>query len=679
MDEAPMTNSHTQGPDAAVYRNLNQDERQDLVRNGCTAADWEQVEVEDPFDPARFVRADFSGSIRIGRQSGSVTHDGVVKPAGVYDAAIFNVTLGREVRIANIGVHLANYDIGDGACVEDVGTMVTHPAATFGNGVKVAVLNEAGGREVILFNELSAQFAYLQCLYRYRPALIEKLMAMANAYVAAQRRDRGRIGANALVASVSLLQDVYIGDSAWIQGVAELRNGTVLSTPDAKTCVGSHVQAEDFIIAEGARVTGGAMLSACYVGQGCQLGRQFSAENCLFFANCECFHGEAVSVFAGPYTVTHHKSTLLIAGVLSFYNAGSGTNQSNHMYKLGPVHEGKLERGCKTGSYAYLMWPCRVGPFSVVLGKHKRQFDTSLFPFSLIDASADGQCNLVPGLNLGTVGTIRDGRKWPARDRRHSNFQRDRVSFDVLSPYTVGRMLLGSEILEKLQRETDKSVDKVAIRGAIVKRVLLRTGQKLYRTGIEIYLLDRIVTRAEQVIAAGGLLTDAMAATADARVSQTWLDVGGQLMPQCRLDKVIKSVSSGAIHDVDSFAAAFQAIEMQYTEDEWAWVRQAYQRVFDRDVAKITKDDLVVAADDLLKVKGKFIRQVLGDAQKEFENTIGFGQDGGEEDVQKDFVEVRGTYEQNEFVKEMRDDLVALEIRMADFKSSLNSRQETLS
>ena len=158
-------------------------------------------------------------------------------------------------------------------------------------------------------------------------------------------------------------------------------NGTILSHPDSPTIIGDAVIAKDFIVAEGAHVVGGAIVQKSFVGQGCRVGNQFSAENCLFFANCEAFHGEAVSFFAGPYTVTHHKSTLLIGGMFSFYNAGSGTNQSNHRYKLGPTHEGKLERGCKTGSFAYVMWPCRVGPFSVVLGKHTRSFDTANLPF----------------------------------------------------------------------------------------------------------------------------------------------------------------------------------------------------------------------------------------------------------------------------------------------------------
>ena len=41
-------------------------------------------------------------------------------------------------------------------------------------------------------------------------------------------------------------------------------------------------------------------------------------------------------------------ATLLIGTMLSFYNAGSATNYSNHAYKMGPIHYGTLARGCKT-------------------------------------------------------------------------------------------------------------------------------------------------------------------------------------------------------------------------------------------------------------------------------------------------------------------------------------------
>jgi hypothetical protein len=656
------------------YRSLTQAEIQRLAAAGCTAEDWSAVRVTDPFDPARVRGAHFAGSVRIGALGGSVVGaTGLEKPDGIYHAYLADCDLGDHVRIANVGAHVARYNIGDGASIEDVGTLETNPGATFGNGAEIEPLNEGGGREVILFNELSSQFAHLLCLHRYRPRFIERLQAIARAECAKVRGDRGTIGAGARVSGVGEIIDVAIGQHALVRGAASLVNGTILSGAEAPTTVGADVQAEKFIIAEGSQVTGGAIVAKSYVGQGCQIGKQFSAEGSLFFANCEGFHGEACSVFAGPYTVTHHKSTLLIAGLFSFYNAGSGTNQSNHLYKLGPVHEGKLERGCKTGSFSYMMWPCRVGPFSVVLGKHTRTFDTSPFPFSYLEATPEGKCVMTPGFNFTTVGTVRDGAKWPNRDRRRGPVRRDRISFDVFSPLTVGRMIEGSEIMKRVGDATDRSVDTVNINGAEVKRVLLRTGQKFYRSAITMYLLDKIVARIEAGQAAGRTPAEALAASPDAVFSESWVDIGGLMMPLARLDALCGAVESGEIGDLRAFNVALDEIQAGYAEDEWTWVRWAYRKVFEADLDTATAGDLANLADELVKVRGKFINLVLNDASKEFDTVIrtGFGQDGRPDDLATDFEAVRGRYETNKFVRQLQDDLAALAARVERFKQSL--------
>ena len=373
------------------------------------------------FSTGELQRVQFAGDVQIGNLDGvgRKRHGACTSRPASTMPTLPTRTIGDGVRIANIGSHIANYTIGDGVCIEDVGVMQTSPGATFGNGVEVEALNEGGGREVTLFNELSAQFAYLQCLVRWRPEADRTARMPWPKGRGGCRSDRGTVGCGARRSRRSAgSRTSTSARRRTINGATAITNGTILSCPEAPTWVGPGVMAEDFIIAEGANVCSGSIVSKSFVGQGCQIGKQFSAEGSLFFANCEGFHGEACSVFAGPYTVTHHKSTLLIAGLFSFYNAGSGTNQSNHMYKLGPVHEGKLERGCKTGSFSYMMWPCRVGPFSVVLGKHTRTFDTRDFPFSHIEAKSDGRCEMVPGMYLSTVGTVRDGAKWPTRDRR---------------------------------------------------------------------------------------------------------------------------------------------------------------------------------------------------------------------------------------------------------------------
>jgi hypothetical protein len=345
------------------------------------------------------------------------------------------------------------------------------------------------------------------------------------------------------------------------------------------------------------------------------------------------------------------------------------------MYKLGPVHEGKLERGCKTGSFSYLMWPCRVGPFSVVLGKHTRTFDTVDFPFSHLQATEDGRCAMVPGLYLTTVGTVRDGAKWPQRDRRQGAIRRDRISFDVFSPLTVGRMIHGSARLQELQNSTDRSVENVNIEGADVKRILLRTAQKYYRTGIQMYLLDKVVSRVEDKLDASGSLSDAMAAAADAAEPCDWLDIGGQMMPRRRLDDLSAAIEDGTIGDKSALDAQLNAIVDAYAEDEWRWVKDAYREVFDVDLDQAGVERFVEAADSLLAVRGKFLKLVENDAAKEFEDLTqtGFGQDATEDQVAIDFAAVRGECDENSFIRQLRESRAALEDRIAKLKQTLEA------
>ncbi|MBN1854159.1 MAG: DUF4954 family protein [Pirellulales bacterium] len=658
-------------PTTKQYQPLTSGQIDALESNGCLAEDWSRVQVATDFRADRVRRVQFIGDIRLGTFNGLVPNDsGPPKLAGIYDAVLANCTIGDNGRIANIGSHIANYTIRDRVSIEGVGIMETNPGARFGNGIEVQAVNEGGGREVILLNDLSAQLAYLQCLVRWRPTMTHRLATLVKQAAESARKDTGTVGSGARISSVARIVNVEISDAANIQGASALEDGTILSCPEAATFIGPGVVAEHFILAEGATLSDGAIVRQSFVGQGCQIGKQFSAEGSLFFANCEGFHGEACSVFAGPYTVTHHKSTLLIAGLFSFYNAGSGTNQSNHMYKLGPVHEGKLERGCKTGSFSYMMWPCRVGPFSVVLGKHTRTFDTRDFPFSHIEAKSDGRCEMVPGMYLSTVGTVRDGAKWPARDRRRGPVRRDIIDFDVFSPLTVGRMLRGSEILRNLMETTDRSKQFVMIHGAEVRRVLLRTGIKYYRGGIEMYLQERLVSRIE-IARRNGMndLAKSLAIAPDAVFSEEWIDLAGQMMPQSRFDLLADRIESGEIDSIDRLQLELGRIHAAYLEDEWAWVVWAYRKHFGKEIPMMTADDVKAAAESWRDVRTKFLKLILGDANREFDELTrtGFGVNPSSNELTADFTAVRGTFEDNPFVQKIQREIEEIAQRAAAF------------
>ena len=256
-------------------------------------------------------------------------------------------------------------------------------------------------------------------------------------------------------------------------------------------------------------------------------------------------------------------------------------------------------------------------------------------------------------MHLTTVGTVRDGAKWPKRDRRKAAKKRDILSFDVFSPYTVGKMIKASSILKALGDSTDKAIELVNINGAQMKRVLLRTCQKFYRTGIEMYLLEKVLAKGETAVE-GGIekLRKAFAADKDAVYSEEWVDIGGQLMPAQRILDLMAMVEKGQISDIDSLYNELQKIQQAAAKDEWAWVKKAYEEVFGVNLEKITKEEFLAAAEAYLAVKTKFLNLVLNDSEKEFDSQsrIGFGYNGTAQDVDEDFRQVRGEFDQNEFV-----------------------------
>ena len=68
--------------------------------------------------------------------------------------------------------------------------------------------------------------------------------------------------------------------------------------------------------------------------------------------------------------------------------------------------------------------------------------DIPSFPFSFI-FEEEGKSYMLMGINIFSMGTVRDEEKWPSRDRRKALNKRDKIIFDVYSPYSVEKMRRG--------------------------------------------------------------------------------------------------------------------------------------------------------------------------------------------------------------------------------------------
>ncbi len=650
-----------------AFRSLKQKEIELLQQNGCSAASWDAIRVAPDIDLNRIRQVHFFGEISLGSNSGFVTIDGLSRPCGISHATIADCDVGNNVLISNIGSSISSYVIEDDAVIEDVSLLLAQPDAHFGAGVRVSALNEAGGRDVILFEDLTAQIAYMQAMFKHDAALQEKLQSLIEGRIQSTRLRKGRIAKGARLRHCRVIKNVKVGEHAELDGVAELSNGTVCSCTEHPTKVGAGVIAKDFMIAEGAEVADGAILERVFVGQATRIGKQFTAENSLFFANCEGFQSEVCSVFAGPYSVTHHKSTLLIAAMVSFYNAGSGTNQSNHMYKLGPVHQGILERGCKTGSFAYLLFESHIAPFTVIIGKHMVNINIPHLPFSYL-LDDHGQSKLLPAVNLISVGTARDAIKWPSRDRRKAENKRDLVTFDVFSPYVVEKMCQGRDHLQELYEKTPQEETTVLTGGVQINRLLLRKGAKYYGLAIEQYLLGKVISKIEKLSTTTSSwpeLQQQLAPSEPLAEPRRWTDLGGLLAASSRIDRIVEDVVSGRIAQLEVLLSELRNVNAQYREDEWSYV----YHTFEKEYGFKLKD---MSVDRLAELIGKWESSALSlqgliieDSKKEFSelSRIGYGLDQQPEKRQADFEAVRGTVGTNAVVQKLEREAVEIKER----------------
>ncbi|OUN80513.1 DUF4954 family protein [Bacteroides sp. An51A] len=635
-----------------TYRSLTKEEIGRLEVQACTAADWNEVQVAERFTTAHVHHARFSGKIRLGVFEGEFQlAGGVRKHAGLSYVVLHNVTVGDNCLIENVKNYIANYDIGESTFIENVDIILVDKKSRFGNGVEVSVLNETGGREVVIHDHLSAHQAYIMALYRHRPLLIERMKAVIEGYAEEHASERGTIGNHVTIVNAGYIKNVRIGDCCEIEGAGRLKNGSINSNAVDPVHIGYGVVCDDFIVSSGAHIEDGTMITRCFVGQACRMGHNYSASDSLFFSNCQEENGEACAIFAGPFTVTHHKSTLLIAGMFSFMNAGSGSNQSNHMYKLGPIHQGALERGAKTTSDSYVLWPARIGAFSLVMGRHVNHPDTSNLPFSYLIEDKN-TTYLVPGVNLRSVGTIRDAQKWPKRDLRKDPMKLDQINYNLLSPYTIQKMMKGREILKELERVSGETSETYAYQSAKIKNSALNKGIRFYETAIHKFLGNSVIKRLENIRFRSDeeirqrLVPDTSIGKGE------WVDVSGLIAPKSEIERVMSEIEAGTLCTVKQMHERFAEMHACYYTYEWTWAYEKMLDFYHLEADKVTARDIVAIVRQWQESVVWLDRMVYEDAQKEFSLTsmTGFGADGSKTEQQLDFEQVRGVFESNPFV-----------------------------
>ena len=485
--------------------------------------------------------------------------------------------------------------------------METTDGATYGEGNLISVLNEVGDGNVILFSELNSQFAAFMAKHFCDKSLKDAIRRLINEEIARKRHEQAYIGNNVKIVNTKEITNTIVYDDCEINGASRLSDCTILSSPVSNVYIGTGVICENSIISEGSSIINSVKIQDCFIGEACQISNGFTASSSVFFANSYMSNGEACAAFCGPFTASHHKSSLLIGGQFSFYNAGSATNFSNHAYKMGPIHHGVLERGTKTASGAYILMPAHIGTFSVCFGKLMYHPDTRYLPFSYLIAYGDTMY-LSPGRNITTVGLYRDIRKWPKRDVRPVGSQKSIVNFDWLSPFSVGEIVEGKQILEKLRDACGENVATYTYHNYVINASSLNKGIKYYDIALRIYMgavLKRVIKKWGKV----DLPTTTIG-------QGKWNDLSGLLLPESEEMRLLSDIKRGELETIQEVTDRFKEINRNYREYQWAWT---YQLILDYyHLTEITDADVERIHKDYVHARRAWIAEIRKDAEKEY-------------------------------------------------------------
>lgn len=594
-------------------RSLTIDEIALLQQNGCWAEDWGNISVAEDFDAQYVSRVAFYGKVQLGVFDETLEIDeGFHRHSGIFGATLRDVEVGDNCLIENVGCYISRYTIGDECFISNVGIIATNEGATFGEGNTISVMNEAGEGNIILYDRLSSQSAALMVrssLEKNNSLVGKKLFSNETNKFASLE---GSIGYRVKIVNTKEIVNTIVSDECEINGASRIADCTLSGTPEASIYIGNDVIIENSIVQAGASIVGGAKVDNCLVGEACHVGKGFSAESSVFFANSYMDNGEACASFCGPFSVSHHKSTLIIGAMVSFYNAGSTTNFSNHAYKLGPIHYGTLERGTKTASGAHTLLPAQIGAFSMVMGKIVSHPDTRRLPFSYVIANGS-ITNLVPGRNLATVGTYRDTRKWRKRDLRPLNGRISLINFDWLNPVVIDECIGGIKMLESLRSEQGENSSFYNFEGLSIKGSSLQKGIKFYEMAIKMFvgqMMERRCKRADGSMITSNLLP------ASSVGSGAWLDLGGMLAPTSEIEQLEADIADGIIMSIEEMERQLADIHAHYNEYAWA---KAYRIALDYyRLDTIAQEDIAQIEADYQAALNEWKMLVKRDAEREF-------------------------------------------------------------
>ena len=633
-----------------------------LIKQGNYFEDVKKIFITPKTDIGLIKNCNFLGIIKIGQlEKKNINHHYLELPIGIYASTLKNCEIGNNVSINN-AKYVSKYIIGDNVILMNVNEMVTTDYPKFGNGVIfknetedkriwIEICNENTGRKILPFDGMLPADAYLWSRDRDDLVFQKKLKEITCNDFESNIQKFGTIGNNTIIKNCTSIKDVLIGSFAYLKGVNKLKNLTIHSKENLITQIGEGcelvngiigydckifygVKAVRFILSDHSQLKYGARLINSFLGFN-------SVISCCEVLNSLLFYGHA----------QHHNNSFLCAALIKGQSniAAGVTIGSNHNSRGadGEIVAGKgfwpalcvsLKHNSIFSSYNF-----------IAKGDYNYEINNP-FPFSLVSNDLVHNrliIHIAFWQKYNMYALARNNFKYAEQDKRKNPIQQ--FDFNYLSPDTIHEIEIALHLLIEnvgkaslkniknsknkiykqgvfiLENETAEFIQSLPIQlnniensKRKVQLIHIKSGYNIYLDMLFLYGMEcllNIVNKksSNQIIS--------YLKNIHKKIQKIkWHNVGGQLIMQTELDKLIKDIKKNKIKTWQEIHLFYKKQSDKYNEHknlDGLYYLSNYCKI---DFKNIDTKFLKNMFEKYITVLTHYTNLVISSRQKDYEN-----------------------------------------------------------
>jgi hypothetical protein len=687
-----------QNKNGIAYRQLTAYEIEVLVRNRNTSDNWNLLLVSDAFNPELVQDCKFFGLVRIGKlEPYYLEFHNLRRPVGLYNSNIISSDLGNNVAVDNVN-YLSHYIVGNDVMIVNTNELSATDHAKFGNGILkdkepehiriwLEVCNENAGRKIIPFDGMLPGDAWLWSRFRNDQALQHKLKEFTQNQFDSRRGYYGQIGDRTVIKNCKIIKDVLIGSDAYLKGANKLKNLTINSSADSKTQIGEGCELVNGIIGHGCRIFYGVKAVRFILASHSQLKYGARLINSYLGNNSTISCCEVLNSLIFPAHEQHHNNSFLCAAlVMGQSNMAAGATIGSNHNSRSPDGELVAGRGFWPGLCVSLKHNSSFASF-IILAKGDYPAELHIpIPFSLVSNQVSkDELIVMPAYWFlhNMYALARNAWKYPDRDRRTEKTQL--LEYDFLAPDSVNEIVDSLSVLEQLtgkayfsafepgHKHTEKQIatkgkqilegPKPVVDGLEilasgfehsqrkVKLIKVFQAYHLFKELVGFYAVNQLMPTLKEKKAIS--LPKFQQSIPSRQLRESWINVGGQLVKQSELQKLLDRIHRGSVKNWGQIHAFYIKQGLAYPTDKLVHALAAYREVYGIAIHRMDKSQFKSLLQQSLETKAWMTKGIYDSRAKDYANPFRKMVCSGVAEMNA----VTGSLQHNPFISQQVEDL----------------------